>query len=129
MRRQILPPLKDVHTRPEEGSTLRNCLCRLLTSPITHVKDLSAEFLFILCKHSGMYFEVSRSYVFHDEKHTANPQRSMSYIKKKTQFCSISNDFLYFSLLFVFRDLLYHVSGCFILAVTEICVQLPSIGS
>lgn len=55
LRQQILPPLKDVHTRPEEGTTLRNCLCRLLTSPITHVKDLSAELLFILCKHSGEY--------------------------------------------------------------------------
>ena len=29
---------------------MRNKLCRLLTSPVTDVKDLVADFLFILCK-------------------------------------------------------------------------------
>ncbi|KAK5644277.1 hypothetical protein RI129_008122 [Pyrocoelia pectoralis] len=50
LRLKILPPLKDVHNRPEQGSTLRNSLCRLLTTPITNVRDLVADLLFILCK-------------------------------------------------------------------------------
>ncbi|XP_076180452.1 ric8 guanine nucleotide exchange factor A isoform X2 [Ptiloglossa arizonensis] len=49
-RLQILPPLKDVMHRPEEGTTLRAKLCKLLTSPSTMLRDLVAEFLFILCK-------------------------------------------------------------------------------
>ncbi|KAK9875783.1 hypothetical protein WA026_009575 [Henosepilachna vigintioctopunctata] len=50
LRSEILPPLKDVHSRPEDGSTLRNYLCRLLTSPMTCLRDIVAEFLFVLCK-------------------------------------------------------------------------------
>lgn len=50
VRLQILPPLKDVMNRPEEGTTLRAKLCKLLTSPITELRDLVAELLFILCK-------------------------------------------------------------------------------
>ncbi|XP_058791759.1 synembryn [Phymastichus coffea] len=50
IRMQVLPPLKDVMKRPEEGSTLRNKLCKLLTTPLTEVRDLNAEFLFVLCK-------------------------------------------------------------------------------
>ncbi|XP_065172750.1 synembryn-like [Atheta coriaria] len=50
LRLQILPPLKDVHQRPEQGNTLRNCICRLLTTPITQVRDLAAELLFVICK-------------------------------------------------------------------------------
>lgn len=53
LRWRVLPPLRDVHTRPEQGSTLRNKLCRLLTSPVTSVRDLAAELLFVLCKESG----------------------------------------------------------------------------
>ncbi|XP_078041347.1 ric8 guanine nucleotide exchange factor A [Augochlora pura] len=49
-RLQILPPLKDVMHRPEEGTTLRAKLCKLLTSPLTELRDLVAEFLFVLCK-------------------------------------------------------------------------------
>uniref|UniRef100_A0A1B6CFL8 Synembryn-A n=1 Tax=Clastoptera arizonana TaxID=38151 RepID=A0A1B6CFL8_9HEMI len=49
---RILPPLKDVHRRPEEGETLRNKLCRLLTTPVNNVRDLVAELLFVLCKES-----------------------------------------------------------------------------
>ncbi|XP_026671010.1 synembryn-A isoform X2 [Ceratina calcarata] len=49
-RLRILPPLRDVMHRPEEGTTLRAKLCKLLTSPVTEVRDLVAEFLFILCK-------------------------------------------------------------------------------
>ncbi|XP_070155721.1 synembryn isoform X2 [Polyergus mexicanus] len=50
VRLQILPPLKDVMNRPEEGTTLRAKLCKLLTSPLTELRDLVAELLFILCK-------------------------------------------------------------------------------
>lgn len=50
LRLQILPPLKDVMHRPEEGTTLRNKLVKLMTSPNTQIKDMVAEFLFILCK-------------------------------------------------------------------------------
>lgn len=53
LRWKILPPLRDVHTRPEEGTSIRNKLCRLLTTPITSVRDLAAELLFVLCKESG----------------------------------------------------------------------------
>lgn len=40
--------------RPEEGTTLRAKLCKLLTSPLVELRDLVAEFLFILCKENGM---------------------------------------------------------------------------
>ena len=53
LRQHVLPPLTDVHTRPEEGTTLRNKLCRLLTTPVTQVSSLVANFLFILCKENG----------------------------------------------------------------------------
>uniref|UniRef100_A0A2S2QUL4 Synembryn-A n=1 Tax=Sipha flava TaxID=143950 RepID=A0A2S2QUL4_9HEMI len=50
VRQQILPPLKDVINRPEQGNTLRNKLCRLLTIPNVSLRDLVAELLFVLCK-------------------------------------------------------------------------------
>ncbi|XP_041972858.1 synembryn-A [Aricia agestis] len=50
LRQTVLPPLRDVSLPPEKGGTLRNQLCRLLTTPVTSVRDLVAEFLFILCK-------------------------------------------------------------------------------
>lgn len=50
IRTIVLPPLKDVKKRPEEGNELRNHLCRLLTTPATQVRDLSAELLFVICK-------------------------------------------------------------------------------
>ncbi|EZA54229.1 Synembryn-A [Ooceraea biroi] len=50
VRFQILPPLKDVMNRPEEGTTSRAKLCKLLTSPLTELHDLVAELLFVLCK-------------------------------------------------------------------------------
>ena len=54
LRSQVLPPLRDVTHRPEEGEgTARNKLCKLLTCPIDAVATLVAEFLFILCKESG----------------------------------------------------------------------------
>lgn len=53
LRQVVLPPLRDVSRPPEKGKTLRNQLCRLLTTPVTSVRDLVAEFLFILCKEKG----------------------------------------------------------------------------
>ncbi|XP_055705806.1 synembryn [Phlebotomus papatasi] len=50
IRIQVLPPLRDVHRRPEDGTELRNYLCRLLTTPALQVRDLVAEFLFVMCK-------------------------------------------------------------------------------
>lgn len=45
-----MPPLKDLDKRPEESDTLRGHLCKLLTTPITQIRDLVAELLFVLCK-------------------------------------------------------------------------------
>lgn len=53
LRQRILPPLKNVMSRPEEGNSLRAKLCRLLTAPSSTVKDITAEFLFTLCKENG----------------------------------------------------------------------------
>lgn len=55
IRSVILPPLKDIHERPEVGNTLRNQLCRLLTSVDSQVRDLVAELLFVICKENGEY--------------------------------------------------------------------------
>ena len=44
--------------RPEEGTTLRAKLCKLLTSPVVEVRDLVAEFLFILCKENGKVINI-----------------------------------------------------------------------
>lgn len=56
LRQQVLPPLRDVKTRPEVGDQLRNRLVKLLTTPATQVRDLVADFLFVLCKENGNYF-------------------------------------------------------------------------
>jgi hypothetical protein len=53
LRQKVLPALTDVHSRPEEGSTMRNKLCRLLTTPVMQVRNLVEVFLFILCKENG----------------------------------------------------------------------------
>lgn len=50
---QVLPPLRDVKTRPEVGEQLRNKLVRLMTHLDTDVKRVAAEFLFVLCSESG----------------------------------------------------------------------------
>jgi Guanine nucleotide exchange factor synembryn len=50
VRIKILPPLRDVKKRPEEGTSLRNHLCKLLTYPSSQISDLVAELLFVLCK-------------------------------------------------------------------------------
>ena len=53
IRLRVLPPLRDVTTRPEEGDTMRNKLCALMTSPNQELNFLSANFLFVLCKENG----------------------------------------------------------------------------
>lgn len=50
IRQVVLPPLKDVSSRPEVGDELRNHLCRFLTIPEMIIRDLSAELLFVCCK-------------------------------------------------------------------------------
>ncbi|XP_072047578.1 chaperone Ric-8A-like [Amphiura filiformis] len=54
LKEQVLPPLdaKEAASLPEEGNTLRNKLVRLMTNPSTDVKEVVADFLFILCKES-----------------------------------------------------------------------------
>ncbi|KRX14490.1 Synembryn-A [Trichinella nelsoni] len=49
LRSKILPPLKDVHTRPENDVTIRGKLVRFMTS-VTHVSMWVADFLYVLCK-------------------------------------------------------------------------------
>nr|KAF6343574.1 RIC8 guanine nucleotide exchange factor A [Pipistrellus kuhlii] len=52
LKAQVLPPLRDVKTRPEVGEQLRNKLVRLMTHLDTDVKRVAAEFLFVLCSES-----------------------------------------------------------------------------
>jgi hypothetical protein len=40
--------------RPEEGNTIRNKLCRLLTSPDNSISTIVADLLFVLCKEKGL---------------------------------------------------------------------------
>ncbi|XP_048113362.1 synembryn-A isoform X1 [Alosa alosa] len=56
LRMIVLPPLRDVKTRPEVGNKLRNKLVRLMTHIDTDVKHCAAEFLFVLCKESVSRF-------------------------------------------------------------------------
>lgn len=51
LRMEVLPPLGHVGTtRPEEGNLIRNGLVRLMRSAIEDIKELAADFLFVLCK-------------------------------------------------------------------------------
>ncbi|KAJ8002946.1 hypothetical protein DPEC_G00164240 [Dallia pectoralis] len=52
IKKQVLPPLKEVKVRPEIGSAVRNKLVRLMTHVDMGVKQSAAEFLFVLCKES-----------------------------------------------------------------------------
>ncbi|XP_060951504.1 synembryn-A isoform X2 [Limanda limanda] len=56
IRKHILPPLTDVSHRPEEGSTVRNRLIRLMTHLDTDVKHCAADLLFVLCKENVRRF-------------------------------------------------------------------------
>ncbi|KAM4676460.1 chaperone Ric-8B isoform 1-T1 [Discoglossus pictus] len=50
IKAEVLPPLRDVSSRPEVGTTIRNKLVRLMTHVDLGVKQMAAEFLFVLCK-------------------------------------------------------------------------------
>jgi hypothetical protein len=50
MRLKILPSLKQVTFRPEDSGGLKSLLVPLMTSTVTNVKEMVADFLFILCK-------------------------------------------------------------------------------
>ncbi|XP_053197725.1 synembryn-A [Scomber japonicus] len=50
VKKHILPPLKDVSHRPEEGSTVKSRLIRLMTHLDTDVKHCAADLIFVLCK-------------------------------------------------------------------------------
>ncbi|RVE68962.1 hypothetical protein OJAV_G00073020 [Oryzias javanicus] len=56
LRQKILPPLREVGVRPEQDSTLRGRLVRLMTHVDTDVKDCAAELLFVLCKENVSRF-------------------------------------------------------------------------
>uniref|UniRef100_A0A8C2ABC5 Synembryn n=1 Tax=Cyprinus carpio TaxID=7962 RepID=A0A8C2ABC5_CYPCA len=56
LRQQILPPLRDVEMRPEQGNTLRSKLVRLMTHVDTDIKQCAAELLFVLCKENVSRF-------------------------------------------------------------------------
>ncbi|KAM4524283.1 chaperone Ric-8A-like isoform 1-T2 [Odontesthes bonariensis] len=50
IRKHILPPLRDVSQRPEEGTTVKNRLIRLMTHLDTDLKHCAADLIFVLCK-------------------------------------------------------------------------------
>ncbi|XP_030631198.1 synembryn-A [Chanos chanos] len=50
LREQILPPLKDASLRPEQGTTMKSRLVRLMTHIDTELKHCAADLLFVLCK-------------------------------------------------------------------------------
>uniref|UniRef100_A0A8C7MQY6 Synembryn n=1 Tax=Oncorhynchus kisutch TaxID=8019 RepID=A0A8C7MQY6_ONCKI len=56
LRQQILPPLRDVALRPEQGATVRGRLVRLMTHMDTDIKHCAAELLFVLCKENVSRF-------------------------------------------------------------------------
>uniref|UniRef100_A0A8C5GY46 Synembryn n=1 Tax=Gouania willdenowi TaxID=441366 RepID=A0A8C5GY46_GOUWI len=56
IRKHILPPLRDVTHRPEEGCTVKSRLIRLMTHLDTDVKHCAAELIFVLCKENVRRF-------------------------------------------------------------------------
>ncbi|XP_068610590.1 synembryn-A [Brachionichthys hirsutus] len=56
IRKHILPPLRDASHRPEEGSTLKSRLIRLMTHLDTEVKHCAADLIFVLCKENVSRF-------------------------------------------------------------------------
>ncbi|MBN3298881.1 RIC8A protein, partial [Amia calva] len=56
LRSKILPPLREVLCRPEQGSGLRGQLVRLMTHLHTDLKHCAAELLFVLCKENVSRF-------------------------------------------------------------------------
>ncbi|XP_032431137.1 synembryn-A [Xiphophorus hellerii] len=56
IRKHILPPLRDVSHRPEEGDTVKSRLVRLMTHLDTDLKHCAADLLFVLCKENVRRF-------------------------------------------------------------------------
>ncbi|XP_029382887.1 synembryn-A-like isoform X2 [Echeneis naucrates] len=56
IRKHILPPLRDVSHRPEEGSTVKSRLIRLMTHLDTDLKYCAADLIFVLCKENVRRF-------------------------------------------------------------------------
>nr|XP_046232438.1 synembryn-A isoform X2 [Scatophagus argus] len=56
IRKHILPPLRDLTHRPEEGSTVKSRLIRLMTHLDTDVKYCAADLIFVLCKENVSRF-------------------------------------------------------------------------
>ncbi|XP_020779997.2 synembryn-A [Boleophthalmus pectinirostris] len=56
LRNQILPPLRDVSQRPEEGSTVKSRIVRLMTHLDTDLKHCAADLIFVLCKENVRRF-------------------------------------------------------------------------
>ncbi|XP_034049026.1 synembryn-A isoform X2 [Thalassophryne amazonica] len=56
IRNHILPPLRDVSQRPEEGTTVKSRLIRLMTHVDTDLKHCAADLIFVLCKENVRRF-------------------------------------------------------------------------
>ncbi|KAM6897773.1 chaperone Ric-8A [Xenentodon cancila] len=56
IRKHILPPLRDVSQRPEEGTTVKSRLIRLMTHLDTDLKHCAADLIFVLCKENVRRF-------------------------------------------------------------------------
>ncbi|ETE60994.1 Synembryn-B, partial [Ophiophagus hannah] len=82
IKAQVLPPLRDVSNRPEVGTTLRNKLVRLMTHVDLGVKQIAAEFLFVLCKERG-----------HLEEPMPNPMDEMTEEQKEYEAMKLVNMF------------------------------------
>uniref|UniRef100_A0AAY4CMH5 Synembryn n=1 Tax=Denticeps clupeoides TaxID=299321 RepID=A0AAY4CMH5_9TELE len=54
LKQQILPPLRDLSLRPEQGTSVRSRLVRLMTHVDTDIKHCAAELLFVLCKENAV---------------------------------------------------------------------------
>ncbi|MEQ2276558.1 hypothetical protein XENORESO_015048 [Xenotaenia resolanae] len=56
IRKHILPPLRDLSQRPEEGDMVKSRLVRLMTHLDTDLKHCAADLLFVLCKENVRRF-------------------------------------------------------------------------
>nr|XP_004571454.2 synembryn-A [Maylandia zebra] len=56
IRKYILPPLRNVSQRPEEGTTVKSRLIRLMTHLDTDLKHCAADLIFVLCKENVSRF-------------------------------------------------------------------------
>ncbi|XP_077406002.1 chaperone Ric-8A isoform X2 [Vanacampus margaritifer] len=56
IRKYVLPPLRDVSQRPEDGCTVKSRLIRLMTHLDTDLKHCAADLIFVLCKENVRRF-------------------------------------------------------------------------